>query len=116
MRIVAVAAVAFIVSGAGAVFVLNPFGSSVVDPETARCDQPPVTFGVKRSLADHEEVDVHFTCEGAIQVATIYLPKGSGRHPGLVWVHGAGDTRRIPYVFPLFSRLDQSGFAVLSYD
>src|SRR6266516_1924860 len=87
MRTVAVAAVALIVSGAGAVFVLNPFGPSVVDPVTARCDQPPVTLGVKRSMADHEEVDVHFTCEGAVQAATIYLPSTAGRHPALVWVH-----------------------------
>ena len=116
MRIVAVAAVAFIVSGASAVFVLNPFGPSVVDPETARCDQPPVTLGAKRSMADHQEVDVHFTCEGAVQVATIYLPSTAGRHPALIWVHGAGEARRLPFVFPLFSKLVQSGIAVLSYD
>src|SRR5207247_1481456 len=52
----------------------------------------------------------------AVQAATIYLPSSAGRHPALVWVHGAEAVRRIPYAYPLFSMLVQSGIAVLSYD
>jgi len=109
-------AVALAVTVAGSVLVLNPFGPSFSDPETARCDQPIATFSAARLLTDHREVDVHYTCEGAVQAATLYLPNGTGRHPALAWVHGAGDAQRLPYAFPLFKSLIQSGVAVLSYD
>jgi len=115
IRILAVAA-AFAMTAAGAVLVLDPFQPSFIDPETARCDQPSATFAAEQVLADHREVDAHYTCEGAVQAATLYLPKGGGRHPALVWVHGAGEARRIPYGFPIFESLIQSGIAVLSYD
>jgi len=115
IRFLAVSA-ALAVTAAGGVLVLNPFGPSFVDPETARCDQAPATFSAERVLTDHHEVDLHYTCEGAVQAATLYLPNGAGRHPALVWVHGAGDAHRIPYKFPLFKSLVQSGFAVFSYD
>jgi dienelactone hydrolase len=110
------AAAALAVTAAGAVLILNLFGPSWVDPATARCDQPPATFSAERMLTSHREMDVQFTCGGAAQAATLYLPKGSGRHPALVWVHGAGDAHRIPYAFPTFKSLVQSGVAVLSYD
>jgi dipeptidyl aminopeptidase/acylaminoacyl peptidase len=116
IRIAAVAVVALLFVAAVALYVFQPWGPSVDDPKTARCDHPPVTFGSERALADHHEVDVRFTCEGAVQAATIYLPNGAGRHPGLVWIHGAGQARRIPYAFPVFQQLVQSGIAVLSYD
>jgi dipeptidyl aminopeptidase/acylaminoacyl peptidase len=116
IRIAAVAAAALSLLGAGAVVAVNLLGPSVVDPETARCDGPPTTFGSERALADHREVDVRFTCEGAVQAATIYLPGGAGRHPALVWIHGAGQASRIPYAFDVFQQLVHSGIAVLSYD
>jgi uncharacterized protein len=115
IRFLALAA-ALAMTAAGAVLVLNPFGPSFVDPETARCDQPPAAFPAERELKDHREVDLRYTCEGAVQAATLYLPKGSGRHPALVWIHGAGESGRIPYAFPIFKSLVQSGVAVLSYD
>jgi dipeptidyl aminopeptidase/acylaminoacyl peptidase len=43
------------------------------------------------------------------------LPPGGGPHPALVWVHGAGQARRLPWG-PLVSTFIQNGVAVLSFD
>jgi hypothetical protein len=69
----------------------NRFGSGVHDPESARCPNPPITTGATRSLHDHVEIDSRFTCEGETLAGTVYLPLTSGRYPGVVWVHGAGE-------------------------
>jgi uncharacterized protein len=113
--IAAAAALALLV-GSGALLIIDPFDPTVVDPETARCDQPLPTFGPLRDLAGHREVDVRYPCVGAVQAATIYLPRSAGRHPALVWVHGAGEARRIPFDFGMFRQLVSSGVAVLTYD
>ncbi len=86
------------------------------DPERARCDSPQVILGGVTSLADHIEVAVRFTCVGAVQSATVYLPKTAGPHPGAVWVFGNGPQTRLPFAAPIVSSLVAAGVAVLSYD
>jgi pimeloyl-ACP methyl ester carboxylesterase len=61
-------------------------------------------------------VVVHFTCEGGIQVASVYLPAGPGPHPGVVWVHGNGPQTRLHYGPGVTGALVQAGIAILSYD
>ena len=72
----------FVFAGAGG-------GSSIADPADAACPHPPVSFGKAVALADHREVPVEFTCEGARLRGTIYLPPGSGKHPAVIWLHGS---------------------------
>jgi hypothetical protein len=48
------------------------------DPADAACTNPPVQFGQAIDAADHEEVPVRFTCEGAVLAGTIYAPKEQG--------------------------------------
>jgi hypothetical protein len=82
---------------------------------SANCTAPPASFGSPVVSADHQEIAVHFTCEGAVQAATLYLPLGHGPHPAVVWIHGAGEARRLLWG-PLVSLFIQSGVAVLSFD
>jgi pimeloyl-ACP methyl ester carboxylesterase len=86
------------------------------DPVSARCDSPAVAFGKPVARPDHREVDVRFTCEGAEQSGTLYEPKAAGRHAAVVWVHGAGQSARLPYVVPFITDLVRAGVAVLSFD
>jgi pimeloyl-ACP methyl ester carboxylesterase len=67
-------------------------------------------------LPDHREIHLRFTCEGAAQAATVYLPSGPGPHPALVWVHGAGEATRLTWGGQLLPGLVRAGVAVLSYD
>jgi len=83
---------------------------------SASCNAPPVTFGSPSITADHQEIVVHFTCEGAAQASTLYLPPGSGPHPAVVWIHGAGEAHRLSWGAPLVSSFVQSGVAVFSFD
>ncbi len=89
---------------------------AVDDPESARCTAPPVEVGAQRDAATHRELDVAFTCEGKKLAGTIYLPREAGRHPGVVWVHGAGQAQRLGWGGQLVPGLVQAGVAVLSYD
>jgi hypothetical protein len=90
-------------------------GSEVSDPASARCDHPPTRFGARTVLSDHVEVPVHFTCAGATLAGTLLLPKDSGRHPALVWVHAAGEAPRLRWGD--FTRaFVRDGFAVFSFD
>jgi pimeloyl-ACP methyl ester carboxylesterase len=91
-------------------------GSSVSDPESARCNAPPTTFGQPTAFSDHSEVAVHYTCAGAVQAGTLFLPQGEGPHPAVVWVHGAGPATRLTGTAPLIKALAGAGIAVLSYD
>jgi dipeptidyl aminopeptidase/acylaminoacyl peptidase len=59
---------------------------------------------------------VHYTCAGAIQAATLFLPPGKGPHPAVVWVHASGPATRLDGTAPLVRELAGSGIAVLSYD
>jgi dipeptidyl aminopeptidase/acylaminoacyl peptidase len=87
------------------------------DPEDARCNAPNVTVGQSSASESHRELDVRFVCAGARIAGTLNLPPGDGPFPGVVWVHGAGESTRLPYDgTPLVQRLVQSGIAVLSYD
>jgi alpha-beta hydrolase superfamily lysophospholipase len=115
VRIIAATAVTLTVVAGVAFFLIHRFGSAE-DPESARCPRPPVSTGAQRTLPDHREVDVRFTCEGAVQAATIYLPSGAGPHPALVWVHGAGEETRLTWGGQVVPGLVQAGVAVLSYD
>jgi uncharacterized protein len=111
MRLVwPLAAIAMVVVTAGC------GGSSVSDPETARCISPNPTFAPPSTASDHREVAVHFTCEGATLAGTLYLPaKGDGAYPAVVWVHASGETRRLGYG-NIVAPLVQKGIAVFSYD
>jgi alpha-beta hydrolase superfamily lysophospholipase len=88
---------------------------SVNDPESARCASPPVSFGTTRTLADHREVDVHFTCSNARLAGTVFLPLRRGVHPAVVWLHGSGEQARLNYG-PLVAAYVSDGIAFFSYD
>jgi pimeloyl-ACP methyl ester carboxylesterase len=90
-------------------------GHAVSDPSGARCDAPPVRFGAARVYSVDREVDVHFTCSGAVLAGTLYLPSGPGRHPAVVWVHGSGEATRLTYG-GFVAAFVNSGIAVFSYD
>lgn len=47
-------------------------GGHVSDPESARCPSPPATFVKRVVLADHAELAVRYTCEGASIGGTVY--------------------------------------------
>jgi pimeloyl-ACP methyl ester carboxylesterase len=89
---------------------------SVDDPASARCPHPPSSMGAQRQFADHREIDVTYTCAGAALAGTIYLPSGPGPHPGVVWVHGAGEAARLTWGGQMLPGLVHAGLAVLSYD
>ena len=100
---------------AGALLLLSGCGGGVFDPASAKCDAPPSTFGKSAVLSDHVEIPVHFTCEGAVLGGTLYLPRGAGAHPALVWVHAAGEATRLSW--GTFLRpFVQAGFAIFSFD
>src|SRR5436189_6300140 len=90
-------------------------GGGHADPESARCTNPKATFGDPTILGAHREVAVHFTCEETVLAGTLYLPKGSGRHPAVVWVHGSGEQLRLNYG-TVVAPLVEDGIAVFSYD
>jgi uncharacterized protein len=92
-------------------------GAGVADPETAACPSPPTTVGKRAEFIDHAEIPITFTCEDAAIAGTLYLPRGEGAHPAFVWVHGAGDVKRLPWGDGTFLRpFTQAGFAVFSFD
>jgi pimeloyl-ACP methyl ester carboxylesterase len=100
-------------AAAGAVLALS--GSAVDDPASARCDAPPASFGRARVVTGVRQVEVRFTCSGARLAGTLYLPKGPGPHPAVIWVAGSGPT---PRLFPgaIVTPFLRSGTAVFSYD
>jgi uncharacterized protein len=100
---------------AGIVLLASSCGSSVSDPADAACTNPPVQFGQAIDAADHEEVSVHFTCEGAVLAGTIYAPKGQGRHPAVIWLHGSGEQPRLIYG-PLVAAYVNDGIDFFTYD
>ena len=85
------------------------------DPPTASCNAPPAGFGQATTVLTRQEVLVHYTCEGAVQAGTLYLPSKPGPHPAVIWIHGAGPERRLGYAGALASLVD-AGVAVYSYD
>jgi dipeptidyl aminopeptidase/acylaminoacyl peptidase len=97
-----------------AVVAFDPFGPN--DPASAACDAPSPHFGDERTAGTHAEVDVTYSCMGATQAATVYLPEEPRPHPAVVWVHGAGEATRISSDFPVFKELLEGGVAILTYD
>ena len=85
------------------------------DPPTASCSAPPTTFGQQIAAFNHAEVAVRYTCEGATQSGTLYLPSGAGPHPVVVWVHGSGEAIRLP-LGGVVATLVDAGVAVFSFD
>jgi pimeloyl-ACP methyl ester carboxylesterase len=88
----------------------------VDDPESAQCARPAAVVGAERDASGHREIDVTFTCEGAVLAGTIYLPSGVGPYPGVLWVHGAGEAPRLGWGGQVVPGLVQAGVAVLSFD
>ncbi|WP_238011621.1 alpha/beta fold hydrolase [Dactylosporangium sp. AC04546] len=62
--------------------------------------------------------DVSFSSGDVTLAGTLWLPAGSGPHPGVVMVGGSGPTDRDNDVLfpPIRAHLLSAGFAVLSYD
>jgi dipeptidyl aminopeptidase/acylaminoacyl peptidase len=106
-----VAVVALGVS-AGAIFLVMNY---LADPPSASCAAPAATFGPTNDLFNHEEVAVRYTCEGAVQAGTLYLPTGAGPHPAAIWIHGAGPATRLGFG-GVVALLVNAGVAVFSYD
>jgi uncharacterized protein len=90
-------------------------GGGASNSASARCASPNATFQEATDVGDHREAAVHFTCEGAVLAGTLYLPKGDGKHPAVVWVHGSGETPRLNYG-TVVAPLVEDGIAVFSYD
>jgi pimeloyl-ACP methyl ester carboxylesterase len=90
-------------------------GGGVSDPANARCNNPDPTFGQAKTARDHREIAVHFTCQGAVLAGTLYLPRGNGPHPAVIWIHGSGEEARLGYG-NLVAPLVHAGVAVFSYD
>jgi dienelactone hydrolase len=101
---------------AAAVVTLTACGSSVNDPESARCDAPNITFGRKVVVVDHAEVEVHFRCVGTVLVGTLDLPKGAGPFPAVVYVQSSGETTRWRWDVPWVKQIVGAGIAFFSYD
>jgi pimeloyl-ACP methyl ester carboxylesterase len=59
---------------------------------------------------------VHFTCAGAVQAGTLFLPPGEGPYPAVVWVHASGPATRLGRKAPSVKALAGAGIAMLSYD
>jgi hypothetical protein len=99
------------------VFLSRSSSHPFADPANARCNAPGVSFGSAVVSPTHREFDVRFRCVGAQIAGTLDVPPGRGPYPAVVWVHGAGESARLPYDgTPLVQALVDSGIAVLSYD
>ncbi len=101
---------------AAVVLALSGCGSSVNDPESARCNSPRVTSGDKVVLADHAEVEIRFRCVGATLAGTLFLPKRAGPFPGIVYVHSSGEAERWRWDVPWVPQIVGAGIAFFSYD
>jgi dipeptidyl aminopeptidase/acylaminoacyl peptidase len=97
------------------VFVACAWSGSSRGGQSAGCANPQVAFRKPAVVGSHREVVVHFTCAGARQAGTIYLPLRTGRHPAVIWVHGAGEAARLTYG-PLVAAFVRRGIAFFSYD
>ena len=99
------------------VFLSRSTSHPFADPADARCNTPSVSFDSTVESPTHREFDVRFACAGAQIAGTLDVPPGRGPYPAVVWVHGAGESARLPYDgAPLVQALVDSGIAVLSYD
>jgi pimeloyl-ACP methyl ester carboxylesterase len=101
---------------AATVVALSACGSSINDPESARCNAPHIAFRHKVVSADHAEVEVHFRCVGAVLAGTLFLPKRAGSVPAVVYVHSSGETSRWTWDVPWVKTIVRAGIAFFSYD
>jgi uncharacterized protein len=108
-------ALSALLAATAAVFVFDGYGA-VDDPESARCNAPAAAFGPERATPDHREIEVHFTCVGALQKGTLNLPTSAGPYRAVVWVHGSGAASDFGWSPPFVRALVRSGVAVLTYD
>jgi pimeloyl-ACP methyl ester carboxylesterase len=114
--LITVLAVATITAGAaGLLAALGALGSPIDDPAVAPCRHPALTVRTARVAPGHRELDVRFTCNGARLAGTLFLPRGHGSHPAVVWLHGSGDAARLTYG-PLVASYVEDGIAFFSYD
>ena len=97
------------------VLLLSGWASSSAGPARAGCPDPAASFRKPTVAGDHREAVVHFSCAGARLAGTLYLPLRTGRHPAVIWVHGAGEARRLTYG-PLVAAFVRRGIAFFSYD
>jgi pimeloyl-ACP methyl ester carboxylesterase len=67
-------------------------------------------------MVDHAEVTVHFRCVGAVLAGTLFLPKGAGPFPTVVYVHSSGEAARWRWEVPWVQMVVQAGIAFFSYD
>ena len=112
-----VALLLFAASIVALVFLGRSSSHPFADPADARCNAPSVSFDPAVVSSSHREFGVRFTCVGAQIAGTLNVPLGRGPFPAVVWVHGAGESARLPYDgAPLVQALVDSGIAVLSYD
>jgi len=114
-RVWVATAVAVVIVAVVAVWVMYR-AHRVFDPANAACPNPPTSFGAAQDRGDHVEVPVHFRCAGATLAGTVYLPESGGRHPGAVWVPGAGEEPRLTWGGDLLPGLVRAGVVVLSFD
>jgi pimeloyl-ACP methyl ester carboxylesterase len=98
------------------VFLSRSTSQPFADPADARCNAPGIAFDSAVVLPTHRESGVRFTCAGAELAGTLNEPLGRGPFPAVAWVHGAGESARLPDGAPLVQALVDSGIAVLSYD
>ena len=85
------------------------------DPTTAQCSAPSVSLDQPLDLGGHQEVVVHFTCEGATLTGTLYLPEGSGPYPAVIWILGGEQTDRLSYG-DLVGAFTRAAVGFFSYD
>jgi uncharacterized protein len=112
-----IAALLFAASLAALVFLSRSSTHPFADPADARCNAPSISFDSAVVSPTHRELGVRFTCMGAQIAGTLDLPPGRGPFPAVAWVHGAGESARLPYDgAPLVQALVDSGIAVFSYD
>ena len=66
-------------------------------------------------LLSYSAEEVRFTNGDVVLAGTLHRPRGEGRHPGVVLVHGSGPESRAEYAF--YARyLARRGIAALAYD
>jgi alpha-beta hydrolase superfamily lysophospholipase len=106
--------ISLVVVGAVGVL-LSACGGGVVDPANASCKAPAVRWSAMSTFKDHRQIDLRFTCMGAVQAGTLYLPTTGGPFPAVVWVHASGEHTRLTWG-PNVSAFTQAGIGFFSYD
>ena len=104
-----------VIAGAAIAVLVSAWSGSNQSSQRVDCSNPSASFGQPINAGDRREVLVHFTCVGAKQAGTIYLPLGKGRHPAIIWVHASGPLTRLSYG-PLVAAFVNRGIAFFTYD